>query len=293
MEKTEDGKKFKKNNRTGYYLKGGYREAVVLDRPDKAIDLKIPSPEALRYHGPILQLSHVTFKYPGTETPLISDLSLEVTPHSRIAFLGPNGCGKSTLISLMAGTLQPTSGEIHRHHRMRIGYFAQHHVDGLDLSVSALQYMTKLFPGTREQDCRSHLGSFGITGDFATRRISALSGGQKSRVALAMVVFEAPHVLLLDEITNHLDMNTIEALVVALSEYEGACVFVSHDIWFMRQVVGGEWGKETEDEDERTEEDKEEDEEAKGKFYVVGDGKIEKWEKDFGDYVDKVLESIY
>jgi ATP-binding cassette subfamily F protein 3 len=120
---------------------------------------------------------------------------------------------------------------------MKIGYFVQHNVDALDLDISAVTYMKKLFPKINEHDARSHLGGFGISGDLAIQKMSHLSGGQKSRVAFALQVYDAPNILMLDEITSHLDMITIQTIVEVLNDFKGAVIIVSHDRWFVENVA--------------------------------------------------------
>ena len=122
------------------------------------------------------------------------------------------------------------------HNRLRIGVFTQHHLDSLDLKLSAVEQMMVLYPGNHAEKFRSHLGSFGISGNLALRPMYLLSGGQKSRVAFAMITWLRPHILLLDEPTNHLDFDAINALIIALNNYEGGLVVVSHDQYFLSSV---------------------------------------------------------
>ncbi|CAM0141059.1 hypothetical protein VKS41_002323 [Umbelopsis sp. WA50703] len=278
MEKTEDGKRFKVSYFAGYHF--STRADIVVEQAVKVADIKIPEPEPLRYHGPILQLAGISYSY-GTNH-VIKDVSLDVTPGSRIALLGPNGCGKSTLMNLLAGDLTPALGEVKKYHRLRIGYFSQHTVDQLEVDLTPIQQMMKVFPEATEQECHAHYGGVGVAGDVAKRPIRVLSGGQRNRVALAMVTYMQPQVLLLDEITNHLDMGTVEALVESLSEYSGALVLVSHDVWFLRQLIEGEPDSDDEDEEEG----------PSGSFYLVQKGKLKLWEKGLDAYVEKVQRSV-
>ena len=280
MEKTEDGKRFKQSYYAGYHLSA--RAEIVVEEGVKTADIKIPDPEPLRYHGPILQLDDVSFSYGPKK--VINEVSLDVTQGARIALLGPNGCGKSTLMNLLAAEATPTKGELKKYHRLRVGYFSQNTVDQLNLGLTPLQQMMELYPGTKEQECRAHYGGVGVSGDIVRRPIRSLSGGQRNRVALAMVTFMEPHVLLLDEITNHLDMGTVENLVESLSGYSGALVLVSHDVWFLRQLIEG-------DPDDSDEEETEDDG-PKGDFYVLQKGKLKRWEKGLDAYVEKVQRSV-
>ncbi len=275
MEKLEDGKRYKRS----YH---GYRAEIVVDQGVKVAPIQLPPPEPFMFPGAsFLQLSDVSFRY-ATSTPwILQSNSLDVGPHARIGLLGPNGCGKSTLMNLLAGELKPLSGEIKKHHRLRIGYFSQHTVDQLELQLTPLQQLEKSYSGViiSEGEARSHFGSCGISGEPVTRPISTLSGGQRNRVALALITFHRPHVLLLDEITNHLDMGTVESLVESLREFEGALVVVSHDIWFLKEVIEGD---EAEDDDEDWEG-------SKGVLYTVTKkGKLQRWEKGLDAYVEKV-----
>lgn len=231
MERLEDGKRFKMS----YH--GYYRDEITIETGFKTQPILLPPPEPFNFPGKtFLQLSEVSFKYPGKNSKMvINKVSLDIGPGARIGLLGPNGCGKSTLMNLLAGELKPTLGEVKSHHRLRIGYFSQHTVDQLALHLTPLQQLALSHPDVKisETEARSHFGSVGISGEPVTRPIKTLSGGQRNRVALGLITFHRPHVLLLDEITNHLDMGTVESLVEALCEFEGALVCVSHDVWFL------------------------------------------------------------
>lgn len=281
MQKMEDGKRYKRS----YH---GYRADIVVEQGVKTASIQIPPPEPFNFPGSsFLQLSDVSLRYGASpSTPLvINNVSLDIGQNARIGFLGPNGCGKSTLMNLLAGELKPTSGEVKKHHRLRIGYFSQHTVDQLDLTLTPLQQLTQSYPDVviSEGEARSHFGSCGISGDPVVRPIRTLSGGQRNRVALGLITFHRPHVLLLDEITNHLDMGTVESLVEALCEFEGALVVVSHDVWFLKQVIeGGE-------DDEGDVDDEGGGEEYKGVLYTVTKkGELKRWEKGLEAYVEKV-----
>ncbi|RIA99419.1 P-loop containing nucleoside triphosphate hydrolase protein [Glomus cerebriforme] len=236
MNKSEHGFRFKLNkHRIGKHI--SVREEIVVERAEASLNWNIPSPEPLRHHGALLQVENVSFTYPNTTKPILQNVTLNIEEGARIAFVGANGEGKSTLMGLLAGDLEPTKGTITRHSRMKIGHFIQNNVDALDLDISAVAYLKKLYPEINEHDARSYLGGFGISGDLAVQKMSHLSGGQKSRVAFALQVYHAPHLLMLDEITSHLDMITIETIVEALNEFEGAVVIVSHDRWFVENVA--------------------------------------------------------
>jgi ATP-binding cassette subfamily F protein 3 len=277
MEKLEDGKRYKRS----YH---GYRADIVVEQGVKAAPIQLPPPEPFAFPGSsFLQLSDVSFRYDSSPSApwTLQNVSLDVGPHARIGLLGPNGCGKSTLMNLLAGELKPCKGEVKKHHRLRIGYFSQHTVGQLEVQLTPLQHLEKLYSGAgiSEGEARSHFGSCGISGDPVVRPISTLSGGQRNRVALALITFHRPHVLLLDEITNHLDMGTVESLVESLRGFEGAIVVVSHDIWFLKEVIEG---YEEENEDEEWDG-------CRGVLYTLTKrGKLQRWERGLEAYVAKL-----
>lgn len=197
----------------------------VINDPDYKFEF--PSPDD-RPGPPIISFSDASFGYPGGPT-LFRNLNFGIDLDSRIAMVGPNGIGKSTILKLIAGELQPSSGTVFRSAKVRIAVFSQHHVDGLDLSSNPLLYMMRNFPGVPEQKLRAHLGSFGITGNLALQPMYTLSGGQKSRVAFSKITFKKPHILLLDEPSNHLDLDAVEALIQGLVLFQGGVLMVSHD----------------------------------------------------------------
>ncbi len=153
----------------------------------------------------------------------------------------PNGAGKTTVLHLLIGRLQPTTGLISQHARLRVGFFAQHHVDALDLTVSAVSFMAKNYPGRADEDYRRQLGAFGITGTTGLQKMEVLSGGQKSRVAFACLALTNPHILVLDEPSNHLDIEAMDALADALKEFQGGVLMVSHDVTMLQTVCTSLW----------------------------------------------------
>ncbi|EYU25382.1 hypothetical protein ABFS82_03G047600 [Erythranthe guttata] len=194
---------------------------------DPEYKFEFPSPDD-RPGAPIISFSDASFGYPGGEL-LFKNLNFGIDLDSRVAMVGPNGIGKSTILKLISGEIQPSSGTVFRSAKVRIAVFSQHHVDGLDLSSNPLLYMMRCFPGVPEQKLRGHLGSFGITGNLALQPMYTLSGGQKSRVAFAKITFKKPHILLLDEPSNHLDLDAVEALIQGLVLFQGGVLMVSHD----------------------------------------------------------------
>jgi ATP-binding cassette subfamily F protein 2 len=196
---------------------------------------------------PHLQFNMVTFAYPGREQPLFRGLDIGVDLDSRVAIVGANGTGKSTLLKLMVGDLVPTDGMVKRHQHLRLGWYHQHLAETLDLELTPLKHMTDSFPtagdgpASLEQLMRRALGRFGISGALQTSPMRILSDGMKSRVALAWIAFKNPHVLLLDEPTNHLDLETIDSLAAAINDFPGGLVLVSHDFRLINQVAKEIW----------------------------------------------------
>ncbi|GAA5797956.1 hypothetical protein HPULCUR_003354 [Helicostylum pulchrum] len=284
MEKTEDGKRFKQSYRAGFHLDG--RVAIEVEKGVKTATIKIPEPPQLRYHGPIFRMTDASFRYSKNEKNAIEPFSINIEPNARIAFIGPNGCGKSTLLNMLTGKTQPTSGEVYRHSLLRVGYFSQHLVDQLDLNLSPVDYMMLKYPAISEQECRAHFGSIGISGNLVLQKIRSLSGGQRNRIAFSMILFDRPHVLVLDEITNHLDMGTVEMLVEALAGYSGALVVVSHDVWFLKQVLEPETNH-VEDEDEDDESVP-----TQSEVFTIKNGLVQKWEKGIDAYVASVMRTV-
>jgi ATP-binding cassette, subfamily F, member 3 len=161
--------------------------------------------------------------------PVLGRLNLRLDPDDRIAFLGRNGNGKTTLARLLSRELQPMTGDMNASGKLRVGYFAQHQVEQLDPTDTPLQHMTRALPDAKPGQVRGQLGRFGFSGEKAEVQVGRLSGGERARLALALITRDAPHMLILDEPTNHLDVDAREALVQALNEYTGAVIVVSHD----------------------------------------------------------------
>ncbi|MHB9116732.1 MAG: ABC-F family ATP-binding cassette domain-containing protein [Burkholderiales bacterium] len=200
-------------------------------------ELEIEAPE----RGPdtLLRAEGVGFCY--GERTLLSQVNLTLRTGARIALLGPNGAGKSTLIKLLAGELQPTEGRLDITPDIRIGYFAQHQLEHLDSAATPLAHLERIAPGSTAQELRNFLGRFGLGGEDENRPVGGFSGGEKSRLALALLAWQKPHLLLLDEPTNHLDLDMRDALTVALEEYTGAMVLVSHDRSLIRASADELW----------------------------------------------------
>ena len=193
-----------------------------------------------RLATPLLDLDKASVGYDENK-PLISNIKMRLAPGDRIGLLGPNGAGKSTLIKLIAGVLEPLSGKRKEGKEIRIGYFAQHQLEQLRPDDSPLKHIQRLNKLASEQECRNFLGGFGFHGDKALEPVAPFSGGEKARLVLAILVYQKPAVLLLDEPTNHLDLEMRLALTVALQDFEGALVVVSHDRHLLRTVTDDLW----------------------------------------------------
>jgi ATP-binding cassette subfamily F protein 3 len=197
--------------------------AELIDDPSLSFDF--PSPDELR--PPLITLDNASVGYGGK--PVLSRLDLRIDSDERLALLGRNGNGKTTLARLLAGQLPVMDGAINASGRMRVGYFTQYQVEELDRSHTPLQHMTAQMPGATPGAVRAQLGRFGFSGNRATTDVGKLSGGERARLALALITRDAPHLLILDEPTNHLDVDAREALVQALNGYGGAVLIISHD----------------------------------------------------------------
>ncbi|KAK7705139.1 ATP-binding cassette, regulator of translational elongation [Botryosphaeria dothidea] len=212
----------------------------VLEAPESEYTVHFKFPEVEKLSPPIIQMSGVSFGY-SPDKPLLANVDLDVQLDSRIGIVGPNGAGKTTALKLLIGALQPTKGLISQNPRLRIGFFAQHHVDALDLNMSAVGFMAQKFPGKTDEEYRRHLGAFGITGMTGLQKMALLSGGQKSRVAFSCISLQNPHILVLDEPSNHLDIEAMDALSTALREFQGGVLMVSHDVTMLQNVCTALW----------------------------------------------------
>jgi len=230
-------------------------ERIAAAHVDTAFEFTFPQPE--RSPNTLIYLNKISVNY--GDRAVLRDIEMTLTPGARIGLLGPNGAGKSTLIKLLAGDLQPSAGQRSEGRGLVIGYFAQHQLEQLRPDESPLQHLLRLEPQTREQELRDYLGGFDFRGAMADRPVAPFSGGEKSRLALALLVRRKPNLLLLDEPTNHLDLEMRQALTAALAEYEGSMVLVSHDRALLRTVCDD--------------------------FRLVCDGKVEEFDGAIEDYI--------
>ncbi|XP_011183177.1 ATP-binding cassette sub-family F member 1 [Zeugodacus cucurbitae] len=235
----------------------------LLARPKEYI-VKFRFPEPSQLQPPILGIHNVTFEYEG-QKPLFVNTDFGIDLTSRVAIVGPNGVGKSTFLKLLLGELEPQKGEQRKNHRLRVGRFDQHSGEHLTAEESAAEYLQRLF-NLQHEKARKALGSFGLVSHAHTIKMKDLSGGQKARVALAELCLSAPDVLILDEPTNNLDIESIDALAEAINEYEGGVIIVSHDERLIRETGCT--------------------------LYVIEDQTINEIDGEFDDYRKEVLDAL-
>jgi ATP-binding cassette subfamily F protein 3 len=234
----------------------------ALERLERIAEVQVASPFTFRFREPVhapqvlLTLDQLDAGYSGTA--VLQNVELSLHAGARIGLLGVNGAGKSTLVKTLAGELPPVVGERRAGKGLAIGYFAQHQLDQLRHDESPMQHLSRLDRRAREQSLRDFLGSFNFRGDMVEAPVGRFSGGEKSRLILALVIWQRPNLLLLDEPTNHLDLETREALTIALQEFEGAVVLVSHDRHLLRSTADD--------------------------FLIVADGHVAAFDGDLEDY---------
>ncbi len=229
-------------------------EIIAMAHVDSPFDFSFPAPG--RMPNPLLQLEEAAIGY-GQAT-IIKNANLSISPGDRIGLLGSNGTGKSSLIKVLAGELPPLLGTLLEAEALNAGYFAQHQLEQLRLEESPLWHLQKLDPTATEKELRNFLGGFDFRGDKVLEPVKPFSGGEKARLVLALLVYKNPNLLLLDEPTNHLDLEMRQALSVALQDYEGAIVLISHDRHLLRTVTD--------------------------RFLLVADGKVQPFDGDLDDY---------
>jgi ATP-binding cassette subfamily F protein 3 len=230
---------------------------------DRVAPFAMPSPEKA-LASPLLRIEKATAGYDSAK-PILTGLDLRIDQDDRIALLGANGNGKSTFAKLVAGRLAPLTGDVFGTGRVTVGYFAQHQLDDLNPLSTPFDYVVKLMPEATEAQRRTRLGTWGFGADKADTKCGNLSGGEKARLLLALTAFHAPHLLILDEPTNHLDVDSREALIHAISDYEGAVILISHD----RHLV----------------------EATADRLWLVADGTVKSYDGDMESYRTELLQS--
>jgi len=220
-------------------------------KEDKGISFNFPDPGSLDHA--IIECKDMYYSYPGwvprkLENPeeakythMLNNISVNVDLTARIGILGANGAGKTTLINVLLGKLEPSAGYARLNSQARTKVFTQHHLDQLDDSKTPLEFLQERFPTEKEGYLRAYLGRFGFDKILAEQKIAKLSGGQKSRVAFAVLAFQKPHLIIMDEPTNHLDIETIESLIQALKNFKGGVIVISHDRYFLSQIAEEYW----------------------------------------------------
>ena len=240
----------------------------ALERMEELSAAHVDSPfdfvfrESTKISSPLIDLSDARLGY-GEKT-VLEKVKLQLTPGARIGLLGPNGAGKSTLIKNLSGELEPLAGRLTRGENTVVGYFAQHQLDSLDSKASPLLHLQRLAPTEREQTLRDFLGGFDFRGARIDEPVLNFSGGEKARLALALIAWDRPNLLLLDEPTNHLDLEMRLALTMALQEFSGAVLVVSHDRHLLKSTTDN--------------------------FFLVADGKVEEFDGDLEDYARWLVE---
>ncbi len=236
-------------------------QPIAAQLEDRVAPFHLPQP-AKPLASPLLRLEDAAVGY-APNSPVLQDLSLRIDQDDRIALLGQNGNGKSTFAKLIAGKIKPLSGKVYGAKRVDVGYFAQHQLDELNPQATPYDYILKLMPDATEAQRRTRLGTYGFGADNADTKCTNLSGGEKARLLLALATFRGPHILILDEPSNHLDIDSREALVHALTEYEGALILISHD----RHLV----------------------EACADRLWVVRNGTVTNYDGDIGSYRTEIL----
>ncbi|KPQ30959.1 MULTISPECIES: ABC-F family ATP-binding cassette domain-containing protein [unclassified Halomonas] len=216
-------------------------EDIAVAHVDSPFHFTLPAADKTSH--PLLVLDQATLGYSGDagDVAQLEKVNITLLPGSRIGLLGPNGAGKSTLIKSLTGELELLEGKRVPGEHLAIGYFAQHQLEGLDVSTTPFVHVQRLSPTASDQDIRNFLGGFGFKGDDAFGSVATFSGGEKARLALALVAWQKPNLLLLDEPTNHLDLEMREALTQALASFEGTVILVSHDRHLLRATVDEFW----------------------------------------------------
>lgn len=234
-------------------------EPIAILRDEASIKLSFP--EAGDISPPMITLEGASAGY-GNKI-VLRNLNHRIDPEDRIALLGRNGNGKTTFAKILAGSLAPLSGKVVHHPKLKIGYFHQHQIDALDIEATAYDHLAKHLKNAKPEMIRAHLGRFGITQEMSQIKVKNLSGGEKARLNFALISCGNPNILILDEPTNHLDMASRENLIMALNDFNGAVVLITHDRFLLEHTVD--------------------------RFWLVGDQQVKPFDGDLNDYYTSIL----
>ncbi|KAJ5114359.1 hypothetical protein NUU61_000118 [Penicillium alfredii] len=308
LQVSANGGRFKLNrDLVGYHLSS--RAEIEVPTDEKGATMSLPDATELRFPGPLVSLEGVVFKYKSSPRVILDDVNLVVHMGDRVGVMGLNGSGKTTLVHVLTGQISPSNGKMATHSRLKVGYYGQHSVEELqergqgEPGLTALGLLMAEAEGSlNEGAIRGLLSSMGLPGRIASDvPVGKLSGGQLVRLALARIVWSAPQLLILDEITTHLDFHTVTALASALSSFNGAILLVSHDRFLVRSVIEGKRDTDHKlDEDfEGLEEETEETQSRRRSVYVLKAGKlseqqngVEQFEKSLVKRVQKMLPPV-
>jgi ATP-binding cassette subfamily F protein 1 len=241
------------------------QQQQLLEKPKEYI-VKFNFPETTYVPPPILEVREASFRYHENTPYLFKGCDFGIDTKSRVCIVGPNGVGKSTLLKMITGEVHVTEGEVRRNSRVRIGVYNQHFVDKLPMGETPVEYLRRLFPDQTYQDARNMLGKVGLEGHAHEIKNRLLSGGQKARVVFAELILMRPHILILDEPTNNLDIESIDALCDAITEYDGGVVIVTHDARLIESTECILW--------------------------VVGDQDVVEYDGTFADYKQSILDDL-
>mmetsp|Transcript_27353 Transcript_27353/g.48420 ORF Transcript_27353/g.48420 Transcript_27353/m.48420 type:complete len:458 (+) Transcript_27353:1-1374(+) len=239
--------------------------AELIKRP-KEYTVKLEFSEVPELSRPVMEVNNVHFRYSPKHPIIFEKIDFGIDMDSRICIVGPNGAGKSTLLKLLTGEVDPTSGEVKRNPRLRMGIYNQHFVDRLPMNKTPVEHLRARFEDLEYQECRNRLGKYGLEGHAHEVVMRDLSGGQKARVVFVELSLQMPHILLLDEPTNNLDIETIDALCLAINEFNGGIVVVTHD----QRLI----------------------EECDCTLWVVEKQGVTEWKEGFDDYKDTILRQL-
>lgn len=298
LEVNAKGHKFKLNRDfEGYHLTS--RGGVEVEELDERVKFLFADPEVLRFPGSLVHLEGVSVRYEGNKSDTISDISLTIGPGERVGIVGPNGHDKTTLLNCIVSNLTPTNGTISKHPRATINIYAQHTLELLSTQqTTALTHFTTRYPDASDAQARSFLGQLGLKGRTAdTIPLAGLSGGQLIRLGLAEVMWSSPDLVVLDEVTTHLDSDTIDALVDALQVYTGAVLLVSHDRYAVKRIIESAPDPAASDDDEGdsdadTGTDLKSQAKEPGRVYLLQNGSLKRLQGGIDQYTNSVLKRL-